>query len=218
MGRLVKMRDLLVHAIDRKRILNEIVCSNTEKIDLGCEHACADGCAWDLYHRANLESFGHIDFGAAQFLSAFIEHRDRPAQFIQPGDHRKHDFYVADGAGTENSAQLRLEDVYILKTETDRAPAKKRVQLIGDIYCTRSQFIAAEIKRSNNQRIRPDALRDFSINFVLFVLAWQSRSVQIQKLGAIKSDALGAIGLHGIDILWEFDICREHNVTAIARG
>jgi hypothetical protein len=74
MCRLVKVRDLLVHPIDCKRILNQIVCSDTEKIDLGCQHAGADGCAWDFDHRANFESFGHIHFRAAQFLFALLEH------------------------------------------------------------------------------------------------------------------------------------------------
>jgi hypothetical protein len=65
MGRLVKMGDLLVHAIDRKRILNQVVCTNTEKIDLRCKHACADGGARDFDHRANFDFFGRVDFHGA---------------------------------------------------------------------------------------------------------------------------------------------------------
>src|SRR5882724_1720883 len=179
MRRLVKVRDLFIHAIDRKRILNQVVCSDTEKIDLGCEHICTDGCAWDFDHRANLEPLSHINFRAAQFLFTVLEYSDGAPQFIQPRDHGKHDLYVADGTGTQNCTQLRLENLYVLKTKADRAPAKERVQLIGVIYCARSQFIAAEIKCSNNERIRADAFRNFSINFILFVLRWERRSIQI---------------------------------------
>ena len=35
----------------------------------------------------------------------------------------------------------------------------------ADIYRAWSEFVAAEIKRSDNQRIGPDALRYFSIRF-----------------------------------------------------
>ena len=38
MRRLIKMRNLLIHAINRKRVLNQVICSNTEKIDLAGEH------------------------------------------------------------------------------------------------------------------------------------------------------------------------------------
>jgi hypothetical protein len=53
-----------------------------------------------------------------------------------------------------------------------------------------------------------DAFGNFSINFTLFVLRWQSGSVQIEELSAIKSDALGAIGLYGLDVFREFNVCR----------
>ena len=49
------------------------------------------------------------------------------AQFVQAGDHREHDFYVADSAGAKNSAQLRFKDVDIFEAKADRAPAKERV-------------------------------------------------------------------------------------------
>src|SRR5439155_580017 len=119
---------------------------------------------------------------------------------------------------TQNRAQLRLEDFDILETKADRAPAEERVQLVGDIYCARSQLIAAEIKCSDNQRIGPDALCDSSIGLILLVLCRQSSSVQIQELSAIKSDSLRAVGFDSIDVFREFDVCRKHNVTAVARS
>ena len=218
MRRLVKIRDLFIYPIDRKRILNEIVCPDTEKIDLACKRACTDGSAWDFDHRANFDSFSHLDLRAAQLLFAFLEHADGAAQFIQPRDHRKHDLDIAHGAGAENGAQLRFENVLILETKPDSAPAKERVQLIADVHCTSSQFIAAEIKCSNDQRIRTYALRNLSVGFVLLVLAWQGFAIQIKKLGAIKSDSLRAVGGNRIDVLRKFDICRKNNVTSIARG
>src|SRR5262249_37153398 len=139
---------------------------------------------------------------------AFAEDCDRTAQFIQPGDHRKHDFYIAHDARTQNCAQLRLKDVNILETETDRTPAKEWIQLVGDIDCARGQFIAAEIKCSNNQGIWPDALCNFSISSVLFVLRRQSPSIQIEELGAIKPDALRAIGRYRANVVREFNVCR----------
>src|SRR4029453_4393278 len=116
----------------------------------------------------------------------------------------------------ENGAQLRFKNVLILKTKPDRAPAKERIQLIADVQCTTRQFIAAQIKRANDQRIGPDALGNLSIGFVLLVLARQGFAVQIEKLGTIKSDSLRAIGCDGINICRKLNISRENNVTPIA--
>ena len=150
-------------------------------------------------------------------MFTFLEHGHGAAQFIQPRDHGKHEFYVAHGAGAENGAQLSLENILVLETKPDRAPTKKRVQLIGDVCHALSQFIAAEIKRPNDQRMRTDTLCHLSVGFVLLVLAWQSFAVQIKKLGTIKSDSLRSVGYNRIDVFRKFDICRKNNVTSIAR-
>ena len=110
-------------------------------------------------------------------MFAFLEHGDGAAQFIQPGDHRKHDLYVADSAGTQDSAQLRFENVLILETKPDRAPAEEWVQLISDVCHTLGKFIATQIECANNERIRADLLSNASISFVLLLLRRQSFAV-----------------------------------------
>ena len=112
---------------------------------------------------------------------------------------------------------MRLKNLDIFQTKTDCAPAKKRVELVRSVYNSQSQLIAAEIKCANDQRMRPNPLRNPEISFILFVLTWQTRSVQIEKLCAVKPDAFGAVGLDGINVFWQFDVCRENNVTAVTR-
>src|SRR5438128_335761 len=121
MGWFVKIRDPLVHAIDRERVLNQIICSDTEKIDLAREHARGYGGTWDFDHCANLNLFGDVDLRAVQFFLTLGEHGNRATQFIQPGDHREHDFYIADSACAKNRAQLRFKDVDIFEAKADRA-------------------------------------------------------------------------------------------------
>ena len=45
---------------------------------------------------------------------------------------------------------LRFENVLILKTKPNSAPAKERIQFIAGVHCTSSQFVAAQIKSSND--------------------------------------------------------------------
>ena len=182
---LVQIGDFFIHPVYCQRILNEIVCSDTQKVDLSCERVGTNGGAWNFDHCANFEFVSDLDVRIAQLLFAFVEHGHGAAQFIQAGDHWKHDFHVADGAGSENGAQLGLENVMIPEAKPDGPPTKKWVQLVADAYWSTSQFVATQIKCSNNQGVRPDTFRDVSINFVLLLLAGQSVAVQIQKLRPI---------------------------------
>ena len=127
MRRLIKVCDLFVHSVDCERILDQIVGSDAEEIDLGCEDIGADGCAWDFNHRANLDLFVQRNARPAQLFMALSEDGLGTSQFLQTRDHGKHDFYVPDSAGTENSAQLRFKNVYVLETKTNSTPAKERI-------------------------------------------------------------------------------------------
>ena len=74
MRRLIKVRELLVHAIYRKCILDQIVRSNTEEIHLGCERVGTDRRAWNFDHRANLDLFPQRDTRPAQFVLTLSEY------------------------------------------------------------------------------------------------------------------------------------------------
>src|SRR4029077_16358300 len=99
-----------------------------------------------------------------------------------------------DGAGPQNRAQLRFENLDVLQAKPNGAPAEERIKLVAGIARSRRALVAPQVECSNNERSRSDALRDFSICFVLKVLARERAPVQIKKLGAIKSDSFGAVG------------------------
>src|SRR5207247_10445827 len=80
-------------------------------------------------------------------------------------------------------------------------------------YC-----LSAEIKCWENQRIRPNPLRDLPISFILLICRRQSRTIQIEELSAIKTDSLRAVGCDCIDVLWKLDVGRKYNVAPIACG
>ena len=76
MGRLVEMGDLLVHAINCQRVLNQIVGPDTEKIYLAGQHVSRYGGAWDLDHRADLDFVGDVDLCLTQLFFALRQHFD----------------------------------------------------------------------------------------------------------------------------------------------
>ena len=124
---LIKMRDPFVHAIDCNRVLNKIVCSNAEEIDLVREHVGGNSGTGNFDHRAHLRLFADIDLRRAQLFLALIQDRYCAPQLIDAGDHREHYFHIAERAGAKNGTQLRFENIDVLQAKTDSAPAKKWV-------------------------------------------------------------------------------------------
>ena len=66
MQRLVQIRDMLVVAVDRQRVLDQVVGPDREEIDFGCEFIRQDGGRRDLDHHAH----GHVAPGGR----VYIEH------------------------------------------------------------------------------------------------------------------------------------------------
>ena len=77
-------------------------------------------------------------------------------------------------------------------------------------------LVAAEIKGSNNQRMRRDLLGHSPVSLVLLLLRRQRRAIQVKKFGPIKADALGAILRHGVNVIRQFDVRRKNNVPPVA--
>src|SRR5438874_11154382 len=111
---------------------------------------------------------------------------------------------------------MSFEKIKVIETKTNGAPTEETIQLIAEIHGSGGKLVPTEIKCSNDQRIGPDALRDVSISFVLFILCRQRVAVQIQELRAIKADSFCAVGCNSIDIIWKFDVGGENDVTSIA--
>src|SRR6266446_8888037 len=127
MGRLIEMRDSLVYAIDRDGILNQIVRADAEEIDFAREDIGGESGARNFDHRAYFSGITKCRSRATQLFFAFGQDRERASQFTHTGNHREHDFYIANGTGPKDRTQLAFEDVYVFETKTDRAPAQERV-------------------------------------------------------------------------------------------
>ena len=100
--RFIKVRNALVHAIDRNSVLNQIVRADAEKIDVVGEGFRANRRAWNFDHGADLHFGIEWDASGSQFAFAFIHHLERTTQLGFSRNHRKHQFDVTELAGTQN--------------------------------------------------------------------------------------------------------------------
>ena len=74
----------LVHAIDRDRVLNEVVRADAEKIDFARERIGGDGRARNFDHRADFACPRRMECRLTlHLLCAFVQHRERAPQLVQ---------------------------------------------------------------------------------------------------------------------------------------
>jgi len=89
-------------------------------------------------------------FELRQLLFTFLENGPWRGAILPTRDHGKHEFYIAHGAGAEELARkLRFENVLILKTKPNSAPAKERVQTHR-----RCPLHQQRVYRRPNQKVR----------------------------------------------------------------
>ena len=66
--------------------------------------------------------------------------------------------HVADGAGAQDGAELRLEDIDALEAEADRPPAEEGIELLGHVERAH-ELVAAEIERADDDAVRQHGSR-----------------------------------------------------------
>ena len=167
-------------------------------------------------HRADFQFFVERDFFRAQFGFAFFDERVGLVQFVQAGNHRIHHLHVALGAGAQDGAELGAEHFRLREAEPDGAPAEERIHLLRQLQ-VRGKFVAAQIERADDDRMRFQRGGDLAINFVLVLLARQAVAVDEQKFRAEQPDAFRAVGDDGFDVVLVFDVRGEVDGFAVER-
>ena len=148
--------------------------------------------------------------------AAFVEQHIGGFEFLHAGDHRVHDFQVAIDAGSQDGAELRAEQVLFLEAEPDGAPAEERVHLLGQVNVG-EQFVAAEVERADDHRVRRKRLSHPAVGGELFLLVRQVAAVDEQELRSEQADAGRAALQDTLDVGRQLDVGGENDPVAVLR-
>ena len=140
-----------VAALDRKRILRQVVRADGEEVNFLCELLCQNGGCRDLHHHADLHRAGRNAL-RLQRLLLLTQQGLCLAELIHGADHREHNAHVAIGSRAENGAQLRPEDLRMAERHADGAEAEEGIVLMRQLE-RRQLLVAADIQRANDERL-----------------------------------------------------------------
>src|SRR3989338_8255352 len=93
-GGLIEIGDLLVDAVNSQRVLNQVIGANGEKVHLRRQEVAGHRRGGHFDHRPHLDLLGHRHSLLGELLAHLPEDFIGPAQLLQSGNHRIHQFQV----------------------------------------------------------------------------------------------------------------------------
>ena len=124
---LVVVGRALVLAIGREHVLDEVVGSEAEEIDLLRQGPGHQGRRRHLDHRAHRDVWIEALSLGGELVLHLPQHFARLSHVLDPDDHGKEDGNGMPSAHSQEGAQLRLQDVDVPEQEPDAAFGERRI-------------------------------------------------------------------------------------------
>ena len=90
-----------------------------------------DGGGRRLDHHAERHVATKLDAARLERARRLVEHLARESHLVERDDERQHDADVAMHRRAQQRAQLHAEQLRLIETHPDRAPAEERIRLRG---------------------------------------------------------------------------------------
>ena len=120
-------------------------------------------------------------------------------------------------SGPEDGAKLRLEDLRIIQAKADCTTSQERVFLMAQIEAI-SRLVSSDVERADDDSMWCDSFGHMPVHGILLLLIGRDCSVEVKKLGPVKTDPLSSSGRHLVKFLGEFNIGGENDVASVERG
>ena len=196
---MVKVGDAFVPAIDGHGVLHEVVGADAEEFDFAGELVGDERGGGDFDHGADFDVSAVGNALRRELVFAFLQDGIGGTEFVDLRHHGIHDADVAMNGGAEDGAELGFENFRLREAEPDGAATEEGIvfrRLVGDVH----EFVAADVQGADDDAVGRAFFGDFAVGLILLVLAGRAGTMEEEKLGAEKADALGAGGDDGVKL------------------
>ena len=214
------MRDLLVAAVDRQRVLDQVVGTDREELQPAQEHADGQRRRRNLDHAADADVLVVGDALVAQAQLGLLDRGQRLVDLVRVREHRHQQLDLAVVRGAQDGAQLRLEHRRFGQRQADRAQAERRVGLdaVGEHLVEVRPLVVAEVEGADGHRPPLHAAHDLAVGLELLVLAGHVAAAEEEELGAEQADALGPRLQRCRNVARHLDVGEQFDVDAVERA
>ena len=177
--------DLIVPAINRECVLDQIVCAQLKKVYftrdlLGRQHSRRNFDHCPYLHG------GKCDVLAREALNLLLNHTLCKSNITNIRDHRNHKTERSRSSRTQNRTNLRAHDRLVTQIKTDRAQTERGVALA--LLQVRPKF-STNIKQSDNRAVFTGCLDESFVDLVLLVLRAHHSRARQEKFGTKQAHA-----------------------------
>ena len=192
MVRIVEIIQLCVLPVDGQRVLGQIVSADAEEIHFLRQKVADHHRGGRLDHDALLEITVRNP-GPVHLLLDLLHHGLDAAHLVHGNDHRVHDRQVPVGAGPQDGAKLRFEDLRPGKADADGPKAHGRIVLLAQVEIGHL-LVGSDVQRADDDLLSSHGLRYRLVGLKLLVLGGVVALFQIKELAPEQSDAAGVVG------------------------
>ena len=217
--RIIKAPNLFIAAVNRQRVLHQIVRADAEKIDLlpkGFEH---NHRRRNLDHNAKRNRVVERHPLFVELLADIGKNHLRLPELHNRRDQREHDAQLAVGARPQNGAELLAEHSGIAQRKANAPNPHERIAL--DLIGQRKtgELVGAQVECPNR---RDPALHRFDSLFVGFKMDILARQVlrierQIEEFGAVEANSRRPFFPTNFRLVRELNVAVNLNLNLILR-
>ena len=216
---IVKVGDLLVAAVDRQRVLDQVVGTDREEIKAAQEKTDTQRRSGNLDHAADLDAGIEAELLATQAGFGLFDRRERCIDLVGVRQHRDQQFHLAVLRRPQDCPQLRPEHLRLGQRDADGPHAERRIRL--DAIAQRAFrieiLVGAEVEGADDDRPAVHALDHLAVGLELLVLGRQFAAVEEEEFRAEQANAFSSAFQRRRDIRRQFDIRLQMYLDAIDR-
>ena len=208
-------RQVGVAAIDGERVLHQVIRADAEERDVVDKGVAGDRRGRRFDH--DTERHVATEFGSAhlQVVGRLLEQVARLANLVDGDDEREHDAHVAVLGGAQQRAQLSLEQLRLVETHPDSAPAEERIRVAR--ISADGHLVAADVECANDDGLSLEDIDDVRVGAVLLFFVGHRCPSDDEKFRAHQADTLGAAARGLGRFLGKIDVGAERDPVSVER-
>ena len=148
MQRLKQVGNTIVRSTGRQRILDQIVGTDCQKVDMGTKRFQHDDGRRNLHHDTDFNFLIEGNSFSEKFLLSRLNESSGLDHFIDIGNHGEDNLQIAVGTASQDGPDLLPIDVRVAQAKTNSSQTQRGVGLSQDRGKIRMSF-ASEVQGSN---------------------------------------------------------------------
>ena len=210
---IIELIQFWILTVDCQCILGQVVCSNTEEINLLGKLFTDHDSRRCLDHDTDFNIF-EWNSGLSKFFFYFFQNLFNLPYFINRNNHREHDGNISVCARPQQCSELCFKYFFSRQTDTDCAVSESRIFLFIQFKIIHL-FVSTDIQCPDNHFLSGHVFRNSLVCIKLLCLCRICVGFQIEEFTSEQTDSFRVVHQNRCCIRYTSDVCIQMNFFSI---